>query len=199
MSFPSANKLRYLNLASKSPRRAELLQQIGVQFQVVSVNVEEIHRKSESAMDYVTRLAKEKALAGYAVDNTMPVLGADTIVECLGAILEKPQDQEDAVNTLVSLSGKTQNVITAMAIAFENDVIEAQSETRIVFREVTHEEAEAYWSTGEPQDKAGSYAIQGLGAAFVKEMCGSYSGVVGLSIEKLVPMLKHVKIPIWQG
>ena len=199
MSIEGESGLKCLSLASKSPRRAELLRQIGVKFRTIHVDVPEVRGEGELPQQYVKRLAREKALAGYELDGSMPVLGADTIVECSGRLLEKPIDRNDAIEMLMSLSSKPQEVTTAIAMIYKEQVIESLSQTRVVFRDISRQEAQAYWETGEPADKAGAYAIQAMGAAFVKDMCGSYTGVVGLPIEKLIPMLQQMRIPIWQS
>ena len=192
------NSARYLQLASKSPRRAELLSQIGVPYKVVSANVEEIRAENESPFDYVNRLAREKAQDGFSRTPDMPTLGSDTIVVCEGQVLEKPRDEDHAVEMLMRLSGKEQYVYTALAIVSNEKIVEAHSQTSVTFRAISEPEARRYWQTGEPADKAGGYAIQGLGAVFVKQIKGSYSAVVGLPIEVLAPLLEQFDIPYWK-
>jgi septum formation protein len=193
----------FLYLASQSPRRRELLQQIGVSHQVVSANVEEIPLEHETAAEYVLRLAQAKALAGLANIQasglTMaPVLGADTVVVCDDDILEKPRDQAHALAMLQRLSGRTHQVMTAVALASADKIAVELSVTDVVFRELDDVEISAYWHTGEPQDKAGGYGIQGLGAVFVQQIRGSYTGVVGLPIEQTIILLKEFGLPWWQ-
>lgn len=172
-----------LYLASGSPRRKELLTQLGYQFERVVVDVEEQHQVGESPADYVQRLSVDKAMAGVAVvDGKAPVLGADTIVVSGDRILEKPKDFDDARQMLSLLSGKRHQVMTAVTVASEE-----RRETRLVvtdvwFKTLSDKEIEDYWQSGEPQDKAGSYGIQGIGGKFVERIDGSYYAVVGLPL-----------------
>lgn len=192
-----------LYLASQSPRRAELLRQIGVPFQQFSVDVVEQHRAGESAQDYVARLAKDKALAGwnYCIDKAMPalpVLGSDTVVVCDQHILEKPRDLAHAIDTLLMLSNRSHTVLSAVAVVDDSRCELAVSATEVMFRSIAQSEIERYWATGEPADKAGAYGIQGLGAVFVESISGSYSNVVGLPLEKTVQLLARFNINYWQ-
>ncbi len=191
-----------LYLASQSPRRRELLRQIGVRHAVIQASIPEQAAPGETAMDYVRRLAQEKAAAGYAqlIAQALPlapVLGADTLGLLDGHILEKPLDKNHAQAMLRQLSGRTHQVITAVALYTAERQSLRISTTYVTFRELTDGEISAYWETGEPQDKAGSYAIQGLGAVFVKEIRGSYSGVVGLPIEATCELLREFAVPWW--
>ena len=191
-----------LYLASQSPRRRELLRQIGVHHAVISASIPEQPAAAETALDYVQRLACEKAAAGYAqlLQQQLPlapVLGADTLGLLDGEILEKPRDQAHAQQMLRQLSGRTHQVITAVALHSPAQQSLRVSITDVTFRELSDAEIAAYWSTGEPQDKAGSYAIQGLGAVFVKEIRGSYSGVVGLPLEATLELLQAFGVPWW--
>lgn len=178
-------KQQMIYLASQSPRRRELLTQIGVDFTVCSVNVIEQQQAGESASDYVTRLARDKAQAGViALDNDAEsiVLGADTIVVYAGQVLEKPADEADAIRMLSLLSGHEHQVMTAIALADGDRCLVELVTTRVRFRNIQPEEMRDYWLSGEPADKAGSYAIQGLGGKFVANINGSYSAVVGLPL-----------------
>lgn len=191
-----------LYLASQSPRRRELLRQIGVRYAVISAAIPEQPAADETALDYVQRLAREKAAAGFGqlLQQQLPiapVLGADTLGLLDGEILEKPRDQAHARKMLRQLSGRTHQVITAVAIYSHARQALRVSITDVTFRELGDAEIAAYWLTGEPQDKAGSYAIQGLGAVFVKEIRGSYSGVVGLPIEATLELLQESAVPWW--
>ena len=193
-----------LYLASQSPRRRELLTQIGVAHQVVRVDVVEQPQVQESPSNYVQRLALEKASAGWAQVNQSglavgPVLGADTIVVINEQILEKPRDAEHATAMLRLLAGATHQVKTAVAMVNAEQQLVKLSVTDVVFRSLDEAEINAYWHTGEPQDKAGGYAIQGLGAVFVEQIRGSYSGVVGLPIEQTVALLQEFNVPWWQS
>jgi septum formation protein len=193
-----------LYLASQSPRRRELLQQIGVSHHVVSADVVEVLRTQESPSNYVQRLAREKAEAGLASVKRLalapkPVLGADTIVVINNEILEKPQSQEHAAEMLRKLAGTTHQVMTAVAMAADNKCEIKLSVTDVVFRSISEHEIAAYWESGEPRDKAGGYAIQGLGAVFVQQIRGSYTGVVGLPIEQTVLLLDEFAVLYWQS
>lgn len=192
-----------LYLASKSPRRRELLQQIGVLHEVIDADVLEVPRTQESPSDYVQRLAREKAEAGYASVkrlqlDTKPVLGADTIVVINNEILEKPRDAAHAAIMLRKLAGATHQVMTAVAMVSEDKQAIKLSVTDVVFRALDQSEIAAYWHTGEPRDKAGGYGIQGLGAVFVQQIRGSYTGVVGLPIEQTLELLQEFSVPWWQ-
>ncbi|MCG8910643.1 MULTISPECIES: Maf family protein [unclassified Pseudomonas] len=191
-----------LYLASSSPRRRELLTQIGLPFHIVPASIDETPESGESAQAYVERLARSKALAGLnflAQRADVCVLGADTAVVLDGRILGKPVDREDALAMLQALSGREHEVLTAVAVA-DRDRCEARVvSSRVTFREVSVEEAERYWETGEPQDKAGGYAIQGLAAVFVSRVEGSYSAVVGLPLCETSALLADFSIPSWQS
>lgn len=193
-----------LYLASQSPRRRELLCQIGVRHQVVQACVPEQPTAGETAFDYVQRLAREKAAAGYHQLQLRslplaPVLGADTLGLLDGLILEKPRDKAHAAQMLRQLSGRTHQVITAVTLHSADKQASRVSVTDVTFRALSDAEIAAYWATGEPQDKAGSYAIQGLGAVFVSEIRGSYSGVVGLPIEATCELLQEFGVPWWSA
>jgi len=187
MAYPSR-----IYLASQSPRRAELLQQIGVGFDVVSVAVDETMAATETPEAYAQRLALEKARAGWCQlrpDRQRPVLGADTIVIAGGTVMGKPASRQQAIEMLLTLSGNTHRVITAVALAGEHEAVRSQC-SRVTFRSLTRQECEAYWDTGEPRDKAGAYAIQGLAAMFITRLEGSYSGVMGLPLYETTELLK---------
>ena len=190
-----------LYLASGSPRRRELLTQISVPFTVLSAQIDETPFDSEPPAAYVERLALGKARAGLALlssGQSVCVMGADTAVVQGGRILGKPVDEADALGMLAALSGTEHEVLTAIAL-----VDHQRSETRVVtsrvrFRPIQPHEAQAYWASGEPQDKAGGYAIQGLAAIFVADLQGSYSGVVGLPLCETAELLAGFGIPCWQ-
>jgi septum formation protein len=192
-----------LYLASKSPRRAQLLQQIGVSFDVVDVDVEEVPGATESPGDYVKRLAEAKAKAGaerlsmLQIGFDAPVIGADTIGVCEGRILEKPADEDAAVAMLQHLSGRIHQVLSAVSLCRRREQSTRLSVTSVKFRPLSESECRVYWRTGEPRDKAGGYGIQGLGAVFVESINGSYSGVVGLPIEETIALLRDFNIPWW--
>ncbi|MEX1197701.1 MAG: Maf family protein [Pseudohongiellaceae bacterium] len=184
-----------LLLASASPRRHELLRQIGVRFATVTHTVDETPRSREVASDYVLRMAREKARCGASrAEPGHVVLGADTAVVLDGRILGKPRDRADAVKTLLTLADRPHQVCSAVALS-DGDRMETRlSVTEVVFGSLSSSEAEAYWETGEPADKAGSYGIQGVGALFVTRIEGSYSGVVGLPLYETARLLAQFGI-----
>lgn len=186
-----------LCLASVSPRRRELLSQIGVSHIVVGADIDEAVLPGERAREYVTRLAREKAQAVKRSGQDLPVLAADTTVVLDGKVFGKPRDREDAIEMLSSLSGRTHQVLTAIALAGCNGVAQRLSESAVRFRAVSREESVAYWETGEPRDKAGGYAIQGLGAVFIESLHGSYSGVMGLPLFETGELLRAAGIACW--
>ncbi len=188
-----------LILASASPRRAELLVQIGVRFMQLPADIDETVHSAESPDDYVSRMAVEKVQAGYGLQTgNLPVLGADTAVVCGGQIFGKPTDQDDAAYMLDQLSGATHEVLTAVAINQGDKMALRLSKTAVTFRTISASESLSYWQTGEPLGKAGGYAIQGMGAIFVTNIEGSYSGVVGLPIAQTEELLSLFNIPVWQ-
>jgi nucleoside triphosphate pyrophosphatase len=192
----------FVYLASGSPRRRQLLSQIGVPFQVLSVDVDESIGAGEAPERYVLRVAEAKAVAGLARRAAArrpegPVLGADTAVVAAGAILGKPTDCADAERMLGLLSAGTHEVLTAVALAIDGAVLSRLSRSEVTFREITREEARDYWNTGESRDKAGGYAIQGYGAVFVAALRGSYSGVMGLPLYETAQMLRSAGVPCW--
>lgn len=186
-----------LYLASASPRRQQLLRQLGVDFAVVCPDVVEAPHPGESARDYVVRLARAKARQGAILvrergQPSWPVLGADTEVVLDGEILGKPRDRAHALAMLDRLSGRTHEVLTAISLLHQDETLEALSENQVTFAPLSTAEIERYWATGEPADKAGGYAIQGRGAAFIARIEGSYSGIVGLPLFELAQLLKRI-------
>lgn len=191
-----------LYLASASPRRRELLTQIGVPFLSQIAPIDESPLPDEAAHAYVERLARAKAQAGLAALADKPeavVLGADTAVVLDGRILGKPADQAEARATLAALSGRSHQVLTAVALASATRVAARVVSSQVSFRPLTGAEIDAYWASGEPRDKAGSYAIQGLAAVFVSQLQGSYSAVVGLPLCETAELLAEFAIPCWQS
>jgi septum formation protein len=192
-----------LLLASASPRRKELLEQIGVNCITRSMDIDESVLVNEIASDYVQRLALEKAKQGLAYSQGLPVLAADTSVVIDGQILGKPESPQDAINMLTMLSGKQHQVITGVALIHsegsKQKVESASIITDVYFLELTQQQIKAYVATQEPMDKAGSYGIQGKAAVFVKRIEGSYSNVVGLPLEQIGMMLHRFNIPIWSA
>jgi septum formation protein len=181
-------------LASASPRRSELLRQLGVAHSVAAVDVDETALPGESARALVERLARDKALAGRARDDAgLPVLGADTVVVVDGQIFGKPPDSGAALLMLEAMSGRWHQVLTAVAVAMpgpQGQLRAACSQTAVKMRPISRAEAEAYWLSGEPVGKAGGYAIQGIGATFIEEIRGSYSGVMGLPLYETAQLLQ---------
>lgn len=181
-----------LYLASGSPRRQELLAQLGVSFERIVTGIEEKRAEGESAQQYVSRLAREKAQAGEAcVPRDLPVLGADTIVILNGEVLEKPRDADHAARMLRNMSGQTHQVMTAVALADSQYVLDCLVVTEVTFRVLTDEEIAGYIASGEPMDKAGAYGIQGLGGCFVRKINGSYHAVVGLPLVETYELLSN--------
>ena len=208
-------------LASRSPRRRALLEQIGVSYEVIDAPIEELRRPGEQPARFVERMALEKARAGLAALGAMrtaPVLAADTAVVLDDRVLGKPRDADHAMTMLRMLSGRMHHVISAVALAGVRAPDDANhrsdaggrgrsteaadggeplimtSVSRVWFREISYEERMAYWASGEPLDKAGAYAIQGRAAAFVIRLDGSYSGVVGLPLFETVSLLREAQI-----
>ena len=180
-------------LASQSPRRRELLAQIGVEHEVIRVEVDETPRPGEAPAEYVLRLALAKARAGREAlggQPDRPVLAADTSVVLGNRILGKPRDRDHALEMLGKLGGHEHRVLTGVALAGREEQTRL-SVSHVHFRSISPEEAAAYWASGEPADKAGGYAIQGLAAQFVSELQGSYSGVMGLPLYETAEMLRR--------
>ena len=186
-------------LASASPRRAQLLTQLGVCFDVLPQAIDETPQSGESATELSLRLAHEKAQSALADagDDGALVLGSDTVVDVDDTLLGKPVNGEDAVRMLLQLSGRIHRVCTVVSVASRESSASRLSETRVQFREITDSEAHAYWNTGEPKGKAGGYAIQGGGAVFVESISGSYSGVMGLPLFETAALLAEFGVPLW--
>ncbi|MGH1472424.1 MAG: Maf family protein [Cellvibrionaceae bacterium] len=190
-----------LYLASQSPRRREILDQIGVDYRTIPQNIDEGMRAQEAPETYVQRLALEKAISGLdSINNPRGderVLGADTIVVFDGHILGKPKDRKCGCDMLMTLSGQKHTVMSGIAIASKDKSEYDISKTDVFFRTLDKSLIDRYWESTEPCDKAGGYGIQGRGGIFVEKIIGSYSGVVGLPIEKLFPLLEKFNIPFW--
>jgi len=195
---------RKIYLASRSPRRRELLKQIGIPFELLllrdhpgrNVDVDESQQLGESPSDYVRRVARLKAEAGWERVlqrrlRRFPVLAADTVVAVEEAILGKPTDAGRAVEMLKLLSGREHRVLTAVAVKFEDRLEIFVSESHVRFAELSQADIEAYVASGESTDKAGAYAIQGRAQAFVTELRGSHSGVMGLPLHETTQLLKQ--------
>lgn len=187
----SSNSL--ICLASASPRRSALLTQIGVGHRVLPVDVDEWPEPGEKPGHYVQRLALLKARTLWkqlAEPERAPVLGADTTVAIDGDILGKPADEADCLRILRLLSGRTHQVYTAVTLCYADDCRSRLSVSDVAFRQLTDEEIRAYWRSGEPADKAGAYAVQGLAARFIERIAGSYSGIVGLPLYETAQLLQ---------
>lgn len=181
-----------LYLASGSPRRQELLTQLGVPFERIITDVEEQRLNFESAQQYVVRLARDKARAGVALaQHDLPVLGADTIVIYNGNVLEKPKDEQHAAAMLRMLSGNQHQVMTAVALADSESLLDCLVTTEVTFRALSEQDIAGYIASGEPMDKAGAYGIQGLGGCFVRKINGSYHAVVGLPLVETYELLSN--------
>jgi septum formation protein len=184
-----------LYLASASPRRSQLLQQVDLPHAVRPVVIDETPRPGEAPAAYVLRLAEEKARALWAQlapADRLPVLAADTTVAIEGAILGKPADRAELHAMLGRLSGRTHEVHTAVAVVHQGLVTARVSTSEVSFRELSGAEIDWYWETGEPADKAGGYAVQGKAAIFIRHIAGSYSGVMGLPIYETWELLEPV-------
>jgi septum formation protein len=181
-------------LASASPRRRELLAQIGVPHVVLAADMDESPLPGESPAALAARLARSKAIAGRARDGgARAALGADTVVVLDGQVFGKPEDAADARRMLHALSGRAHRVLTAIALALpglDAPVLERISDTEVHMRALTAAEIDAYWASGEPAGKAGAYAIQGRGAVFIRHIHGSYSGVMGLPLYETAQLLQ---------
>nr|WP_205169311.1 Maf family protein [Bacillus pakistanensis] len=184
-----------LILASSSPRRKMLLQQLHLDFSIIHSNVDESIDRKVSPECVVTDLATRKALAVADDYHSSYVIGSDTVVAQGDHILEKPKDKEEAKKMLSQLSGITHSVFTGVAVIFEGQQEVFYEKTDVTFWELTEQEILNYIETGEPYDKAGGYGIQALGALFVKEIKGDYASVVGLPISKLYRTLKKMGYP----
>jgi septum formation protein len=188
-----------LRLASASPRRRQLLDLIGVPHVVTPADIDETPHPGEAAGDYVVRLAREKAEAIWARHQDLPVLAADTTVVVDDEILGKPESAEDARAMLGKLSGRAHFVHTGIALRTVHGTAVDISSTDVEFATLTDDMIRAYWDSGEPQGKAGAYAIQGLGAVFVSDIPGSYTGVMGLPLFETAELLRYHGIRVWHG
>lgn len=190
---------KFVYLASRSPRRADLLSQLGVRFELVDVDVDESARAGEAVEAYVTRLARAKVEAARARLGSRasnPILAADTAVALDGVIFGKPGGRSEALEMLRRLSACSHQVLSAVAVYAAGALHTAVSMSEVSFRAISAAEAAAYWDSGEPADKAGSYAIQGRGAMFVERLAGSYSGVVGLPLYETAQLLRAAGLRI---
>ena len=186
-----------LFLASESPRRREILTSLGLDFEAAGVDIEECQNPGETPLDMVRRLAIQKArAAASALPHDTLVIGSDTAVVCDGEAFGKPGDQNAAAEMLRRLSGRWHEVMTGVALLGPDREDVAVSITRVRFRDIDPAEAAIYWQSGEPADKAGGYAIQGLGGVFVAAIEGSYSGVVGLPVYETAALLRGAGVDV---
>ena len=182
-------------LASASPRRLALLQQIGIEAKVCPADFDEVSGSAVQAEDVVLANAIGKCKAVVKIKgDSLPVIAADTVVVAEGVILGKPQNEEDAVEMLKQLSGKTHKVMTGIAVSYAGEMLAEVCETEVVFRELTDEEIKKYVATGEPLDKAGAYGIQGMGAVLVEKINSCYNNVVGLPLTRLQLILAKLGV-----
>jgi nucleoside triphosphate pyrophosphatase len=193
-------KRDFIYLASASPRRRQLLEQIGVEYRTRPAELSEAARAGEAPAAYVLRLAEQKANAVWQAleaGERRPVLAADTAVVIDDRLLGKPADERDALTALEQLSGRSHWVLTAVALRYEETLVSRLNRSAVTFRRTTEQERRAYCATGEPYDKAGAYGIQGLAAAFIEHIEGSYSGVMGLPLAETTSLLAPFGLPRW--
>ncbi len=189
----------FLYLASASPRRAALLEQIGVEFQAIAAEIGEDSLAGETPQDLVLRLASSKAeaIARQTRTASRPVLGADTVVVAAGEVLGKPASATEASAMLAQLSGRVHQVFTGVALSWQGAIRTRLSISEVRFRSTTAAERQAYCQTGVPMDKACGYGVQGKGAVFIERLEGSYSGVMGLPLFETVELLQALRSPTW--
>jgi septum formation protein len=188
----------HLILASASPRRRELLDQLGIRYEVLPADIHETPEPGETPEAYVRRVAADKSLAAQRLAGSpLPVLAADTEVVLDGEVLGKPRDFEHTREMLTRLSGREHRVLSAVSLRSGASHWEALSTSTVAFRDIAPAEIEAYWATGEPRGKAGAYAVQGLGAVFIRQLSGSYSGVMGLPLFETAELLKRIGLSIF--
>jgi septum formation protein len=184
-------------LASRSPRRAELLSILNIRFKQFSVDIDETIQSSENPIDYINRVTNLKMVSAIeCVGDEKPVLVADTIVVIDELIMGKPASYEDSRRMLSMLSGRAHQVITKILIAYKGSLYSSISKSKVQCKIITDNEIEAYWQTGEPQDKAGSYGIQGIGSTFIEKIEGSYTSIMGMPHFEVSRLLEQCGISI---
>jgi septum formation protein len=188
----------HLHLASASPRRREILERLGLRVRAEAPDVDETPEAGEAPVDFVVRLARAKCEAGRSAAGGVPVLGADTAIDLDGTILGKPQDRADGLAMLQRLGGRSHYVHTAVAVDGPAGPASCCVSTEVTLVPVSAEEAAAYWASGEPADKAGGYAIQGLGEVFVARIDGSCSAVAGLPLQATAELLERQGVAPWK-
>ena len=191
------SRFNCITLASGSPRRSALLDQIGVRHVTRPADVDEARLPGEAPAHYALRLAATKAERVWALDDSQPVLAADTAVALRAELYGKPVDRTEGVRILTALAGRTHEVLTAVALRDAGGLATALAVSAVTFRALTRIECERYWATGEPLGKAGGYAIQGRAAVFVTQLAGSYSGVMGLPLAETAALLARAGVRLW--
>lgn len=193
---PVDSGIAVLRLASRSPRRQALLEQVGIRCTICGADIDESRREDEGAAEHVTRLALAKAQCVAAMQPGLPVLGADTCVALDDVIFGKPSGEADAGAMLRSLSGRSHQVFTGVAVVNPGGIHTALSVSEVFFERLSDVQIAAYWRTGEARDKAGGYAIQGRAAVFVTRLVGSYSGVMGLPLHETCKLLQAIGVDV---
>lgn len=184
----------HIILASTSPRRCELLQQLGLQFQILAPDIDESVEMGESAARYVERLARQKALTIQLTHPTKVIVAADTTVCVDGEIIGKAEHQQQAFAIWQKLSARKHQVLTGVCVLYKDLILTDVVTTDVEFCHLSQQDMQDYWATGEPMGKAGAYAIQGIASQFIPSICGSYSNVVGLPLYETMQLLKKIKI-----
>jgi septum formation protein len=182
-------------LASKSPRRQELLARLGINFSVIANNVEEVRRPEEPPEDYVVRLAGEKAFTG-ATQSGLLTIGSDTLGVIDHQVLEKPIDKQDAFRMWQLMSGREHTILSCVAVSNGKETRSTLVTSLVTFDRISQAEMDAYWATGEPCDKAGGYGIQGVGGTFVTHLNGSYDAVMGLPLNATAKLLRQFGVTV---
>jgi septum formation protein len=184
--------MAHLILASSSPRRKELLEQLGLEFDIFSPDIDESVYKSEQAHQYVQRLAEQKAHAVLTKFKDSIVIAADTSLSLDGIIIGKPESKQHAFEIWQSLSGRTHEVLSGVCVASQKKSLSTVVKTQVEFQKLSQQDMEQYWMTGEPEGKAGAYAIQGIAAKFIPRIVGSYTNVVGLPLHETANILNLI-------
>ncbi len=188
-----AAEMAHLILASSSPRRQELLRQLGLEFDIHSPDIDESTKADESVGEYVERLARQKALAVLAQYPESVIIAADTSLGLDGTIIGKPESKQHAFEIWLKLSGRYHDVFSGVCIATSQQISSIVVHTQVEFQTLSPNDMERYWATGEPEGKAGAYAIQGIAAQYIPRIFGSYTNVVGLPLHETIQLLKAVK------
>lgn len=177
-------------LASASPRRKQLLEQLGLSVEQKAADIDESIHEGEADQTYVVRLAQEKAQALVSLVEAVPIIAADTVISLQGEIIGKPRDYAHACDIWQALAGNTHQVLTGVCVYSNGQYSTVLNISEVSFASLTADEMAAYWATGEPHDKAGAYAVQGLAARWIREIRGSYSGIMGLPLYETAQLLQ---------